>query len=95
MVIQDSRLGLRGKNDSVRPPGIHRPQCITWRDDESRANRVLRSGPAEFLLQFLIIPFDDPAMFGQVDEFHYRDIVRKRGEPVLGWLRFPRWPFDQ
>src|SRR4051794_36740774 len=50
---------------------------------------------AEFLLQFLIIPFDDPAMFGQVDEFHYRDIVRKRGESVLGWLRFLRWPFDQ
>ena len=45
LVIQDCRLGLRGKNDSVRPPGIHRLQCIRWRDGESRANHVLRSGP--------------------------------------------------
>jgi len=28
LVIQERRRGLRGKNDSVRPPGIHRPQCI-------------------------------------------------------------------
>ncbi len=42
------RLPIRAEeaqNDSVRPPGIHRPRCITWRDDGSRAIRVLRSGP--------------------------------------------------
>jgi hypothetical protein len=44
LVVQDCRLGLR-ENDSVRPPGIHRPRCTTWRDDENRANHVLRSGP--------------------------------------------------
>ncbi len=43
LVIQDCRLELRGKNDSVRLPGIHRPRCIRWRDDGSRANRVIRS----------------------------------------------------
>src|SRR5215467_10260501 len=45
LVIQDCRVELRGKNDSVRPPGIHRPRCIRWRDDGSLANPVLRSGP--------------------------------------------------
>jgi len=29
LVVQDYRLGLRGKNDSARPPGIHKPRCIT------------------------------------------------------------------
>src|SRR3954451_2472143 len=47
LVIQDCRLGLRGKNDSVRPPGIDRPRDIGWRDDESRASHVLRNGPSQ------------------------------------------------
>ena len=50
---------------------------------------------AEFLFQFLVIPFDDAAMFGQVHEFHQDDIGRKSGQPVFGWFRFPGWPFDQ
>ena len=49
----------------------------------------------EFLLQFLIIPFDDPAMFGQMNEFYQGGVGRQSGEPVLGWFRFPGRPFDQ
>ena len=30
---------------------------------------------AEFLLQFLIIPFDNPAMFGQMHQFLQGNIV--------------------
>ncbi len=50
---------------------------------------------AEFLLQFLVILFDDPAVFGQVHQFPEIEIRRQRGQPVLGWFRFRGWPFDQ
>jgi len=30
----------------------------------------------EFLLQFLIIPFDDPSMFGQVHQFPEANVRR-------------------
>ena len=49
----------------------------------------------EFLLQFLVIPFDDPAMFGQMHQLSETDISRQSGQPVLGGFRFPGWPFDQ
>ncbi len=50
---------------------------------------------AEFLFQFLVIAFDDPAMFGQVHQFSQTDVRRQGGQPVLGGFRFPGWPFDQ
>ena len=34
---------------------------------------------AEFLLQFLIVPFDDPAVFGQMHQFNQGDIGRQSG----------------
>jgi hypothetical protein len=34
---------------------------------------------AEFLLQLLVIPFDDPAVFGQMHEFHQGDVGWKSG----------------
>ena len=43
LIIQDCRSRLRGKKDSVRPPGIHKPQCTRWHDDENLASRGLRS----------------------------------------------------
>ena len=45
LIIQHCRRGLRGKNGSARSPGTHKPRCTRWRDGESRASRVLRSGP--------------------------------------------------
>ena len=42
----------------------------------------------EFLLQFLIVPLDDPAMFGQVHQFDQRDIGRQREQPVFGGFFF-------
>ncbi len=45
LLVQDYRLGLRGKNDSVRPPGIHMSQCMRWRDNENPANPVLQNDP--------------------------------------------------
>ena len=49
----------------------------------------------KFLLQFLIIPFDDPAVFGQVHQFPQVKDRRQGGQPVLGGFRFLGWPFDQ
>ena len=49
----------------------------------------------EFLLRFLVIPFDDPAMFGHVHQFPKIDVSVQSGQPVLGWLRFRGGPFDQ
>jgi hypothetical protein len=42
----------------------------------------------EFLLQFLVVPLDDPAMFGHVHRFHKSDISRQGGWPVFGWFGF-------
>ena len=50
---------------------------------------------AEFLFQFLVIAFDDPAMFGQVHQFPQTNVRRQGGQPVLGGFRFPGRPFDQ
>jgi hypothetical protein len=39
---------------------------------------------AEFLLQLLIVALDDPAMFGQVQQFEQSGIGRHGGQPVIG-----------
>ena len=44
---------------------------------------------AEFLLQ--LVALDPPAQLGQIDQTAEPDILRKRGEPVCGWLRFALW----
>src|SRR6185369_2142337 len=45
LVIQDGRCALRGKNDSVRPPGIHKPRYREWHGDEIPASHALRNDP--------------------------------------------------
>jgi len=50
---------------------------------------------AKFLLQFLIIALDDPAVSGEVDQIVDCCVGRKRGQPVLrGFFFFPG-PSDQ
>src|SRR5947209_11852798 len=49
----------------------------------------------EFLFQFLVIAFDNPAVFGEIDQFVERDIGWKCGKPVLRRFLFFPWPFDQ
>ena len=50
---------------------------------------------SEFLLQFLIIAFDNPAVFGGEDQPGKLRISRERGEPVLCRLLLSGWPFDE
>ena len=49
----------------------------------------------EFLLQFLVIAFDNPAMFGEIDQITERRVNRERGEPVFRRFLFLRRPFDE
>jgi len=49
----------------------------------------------EFLLQFLIVSLDDPAMFRQVHQFDQRGIGRQSGQPVFSGFFFIGRPFDQ
>src|SRR5580692_937625 len=64
---------------------------------------MMKSAPAapfkvaqtEFLLQFLVIAFDNPAMFGEIDQITERRVNRERGEPVFRRFLFLRRPFDE
>src|ERR1700752_3023823 len=49
----------------------------------------------DLLLELLIVALDAPAQLGQIDELREADVLRQRGEPVFGWLRFTLRPFDQ
>ena len=50
---------------------------------------------SEFLLQFLVVLFDDPALFGKRHQLLQLCTGRQSGKPVLRRLCFPLWPFDK
>lgn len=62
---------------------------------ESTPTAALLVPQTEFLLEFFIVPLDDPAVFGHPNQFLQFGLRRKGGKPVLGWLGFALWPFDQ
>src|SRR2546429_5697178 len=49
----------------------------------------------DLLLEFLIVAFDPPAQFGDVDQIAERDAFWQRREPVFGWLVFSLRPLNQ
>jgi hypothetical protein len=49
---------------------------------------------SEFLFQFFIVPFNDPAMLGEADQFSQRNIGGEGRKPVLGRFGFSGGPFD-
>lgn len=55
----------------------------------------LEMGKTDFALQFLIVPFDAPAQFGDVDERCQRGVFGQGREPVFGGRFFARRPFDE
>src|SRR3981081_14211 len=69
----------------------------------AQSSMVMKSPPAasfkvpqsEFLLQLLVIAFDDPAMFGEIDQFTELRIGWKCGKPVLRGFLLLFWPFDE
>ena len=50
---------------------------------------------SEFLLEFLVIPFDDPALFGKGHHLLQLCTGRQSGKPVLRGFCFPLRPFNQ
>src|SRR3954463_16403982 len=50
---------------------------------------------AQFLFQLLIIAFDPPAQFGQIDQAIERHVRRDGGQPILGGLSLALGSFDQ
>jgi hypothetical protein len=61
-------------------------------DDEKRANRALRSPPSQFLFEFLIVAFDDPALLGGYDQILALGFFRQVRQPVLDRFCFFRRP---
>ena len=49
----------------------------------------------EFLLEFFIVPFDNPPMFGDLDESFERGVGRQCREPVLSGFLLAWRPLDQ
>ena len=49
----------------------------------------------EFLFQFFVIPFDNPALLGESGEICEFRVGRQGGEPVFNRLGFTNGPLDQ
>src|SRR3954451_4230020 len=50
---------------------------------------------AQFLFELLVIAFDPPAQFGQIDQAIEGDVRREGGQPILGGFGIALGPFDQ
>ena len=91
LIVQDGRRGPRGKSDSAQPPGSHRRRYRVWRDDESRANRGLRSAPG----QVPVLVLRSPALLRQSDQITQSDVSRQIRQPVFARFGFSARPLDQ
>lgn len=49
----------------------------------------------EFLFQFFVIPFDNPALLGESGEIREFRVGRQRGEPIFNRFGFTSGPLDQ
>src|SRR5438874_8192752 len=56
---------------------------------------TLKVSQSQFLLQLLIIPFDDPAVFGHLDQSFEVGSGRQRRYPIFGGFFLPSRPLDQ
>lgn len=64
---------------------------------------MVKSAPAaafkmsqpEFLFQFLIVAFDEPALFGQCDQIRQKEVFPQIGQPVRARFGLAARPFDQ
>jgi len=50
---------------------------------------------SQFLLQFFVVPFDDPALLCPTDQLVEFGLGREGCEPVLGGFGFSAGPLDQ
>ena len=67
-----------------------------WRDGEAAPTASFKMAQAEFLLQFLVIPFDDPAaLFGQSNQVAQADVFGQIRQPVFARFGLAAGPFDE
>ena len=50
---------------------------------------------AEFLFEFFIVAFDDPAVLGDAHQIGQFRLRRQSGKPILGWFLVGLGPFDK
>src|ERR1700722_3849328 len=71
--------------------------------DDAESSVMVKPAPAsplkmtqsQFLFQFLVIAFNDPAVFSKVHKVSQRQVCGKSREPVFCGLTFTFRPFDQ
>src|SRR3954447_19381313 len=62
---------------------------------EAAPAAALVMSKAQFLFQLLVIAFDAPAQFGQIDQAIERYIRRDGGQPIFGGLCVALGTFEQ
>ena len=62
---------------------------------EAAPSPSFKMSQPNFLLKFLIVAFDPPSQFGNVDELTERDVFRKRRQPIFDRLLLAIGPFNQ
>src|SRR5580704_7924303 len=94
----ESKMTGAGRGGKTVPLGYEEPiSCDTERCVvvESAPVATLKVPQPQFLLQFLVVPFDDPAVFGHFDQGLEAGFRRQRRYPVLRRFGVPARPFDQ
>src|SRR5580700_3892234 len=97
-VCDESKMAGAGRGGKTVPLGYEEPiSCDTERCVvvESAPVATFKVPQPQFLLQFLIVPFDDPAVFGHFDQSLEAGVRRQRRYPVLRRFGVPSRPFDQ
>ena len=82
----ESKMAGAGRGGKTVPLGYEEPiSCDTERCVvvESAPVATFKVPQPQFLLQFLIVPFDDPAVFGHFDQIFKLGVQRQRRYPVL------------
>src|SRR5580693_7654723 len=94
----ESKMTGAGRGGKTVPLGYEEPiscdaeRCVVVEPAPVAAFKVPRP---QLLFQFLIVPLDDPAVFGHFDQSFKAGVRRQRRYPVLTRFCIPSWPFDQ
>src|SRR4029077_6109354 len=87
-----------GRGGKTVPLGNQEPVS-----SDAKCRMMMKTAPAsafvmsqsQFLLEFLIVPLNDPALLGQFDQVGEGGLCGQGRKPVLVRLLFPSGPFDE
>ena len=94
----ESKMIGAGRGGKTVPLGYEEPiSCNTQGGVmmESAPVTAFKMSQPQLLFQLLVIPLDDPAVFGHLDQGFERGISRQRRYPVFVGFRFVSRPFNQ